>query len=113
MLKRYQVLLNDWMVQRLKEASERYDISQSEVIRILLCLQAIRLVSQLYPKQYKDPGLEKVVLNTATKVNKKQAISLEGFHRLISKIYYEAQKATEVREKQESKIKNNRSIILR
>ena len=37
MLKRYQVLLPDWLEDNIKEIAEIFDLSFSEIIRLELC----------------------------------------------------------------------------
>ena len=63
MLKRQQVLLDHWTTEHLKGISEKYDISFSEAIRILLALQIPRMVSIAYPKiKHKPLDREMVIL---------------------------------------------------
>jgi len=46
-LKRYQVLLSDWLEDYIKFLSDKYDVSTSELIRIQLCI-AILAVRQYH-----------------------------------------------------------------
>lgn len=104
MLKRHQVLLNDWLAESIKYVSERYDISFSEVIRISLCLLMGQGVSIAYPK-FKFAITEKDIANiTQSRIKKKPLTSVE-LHTFFSKVYFEARKALEYLEAQEKKQK--------
>ena len=48
MLKRHQILLNDWLVEYIKNCSDRYDISFSEVIRLTLCVEMGLLIYEFW-----------------------------------------------------------------
>ena len=93
MLKRNQVMLTDWLVEFIKFHADKYDVSFSEVIRLMLCMQIEHLVSLEYPKYKFGIPLEEVmeVLNAAEKDNKFDV----AHHKLISKIYFETRKAAE------------------
>ncbi len=107
MLKRHQVLLNDWLADSVKAVAGRYDISFSEVIRISLCLVMGRGVSFAYPK-YKFTITEKDIANiTQCRIKKKPLTSVE-LHSFFSKVYFEARKALEYLEAQENKQKGSK-----
>ena len=93
MLKRYQILLDHRTGEHLKGISEKYDISFSEAIRILLALQIPRMVSIAYP-QVKHKPLDKELVKMIGDANKNRA-SRELFHKSLSKIYFESQKSLE------------------
>ena len=93
MLKRYQVLLNDWLADFIKYESGRYDVSFSEVIRLMLCGQLENLIGAGYPKYKYGISMEYIVEELRRGERKKQL--LETHHKLMSKIYFEARKATE------------------
>ena len=93
MLKRSQILLTDWLVEHLKGISEKYDISMSEAIRLVLSLQIPKLVSIVYPK-YKIAITDKKFVAAIRKASSGK-MGEENFHKLISEIYFEGRKATE------------------
>ncbi len=100
MLKRYQVLLTDWLGDYVKFLSEKYDLSFSEIIRLIVCSFTCCITTKLYPK-FKCDINEKTILDEFKKINKKDGV--EDAHKLISKIYFEARKATEFRMQKEKK----------
>ena len=91
MLKRYQVLLNDWLVDYIKTFAEKYDMSFSEIIRIMLCLQSGAWITSVYP-DYKFKINLKEIEKQLRILNKKKTLE-EDEHKLASKIYFEARKA--------------------
>ncbi|MDD5730696.1 MAG: hypothetical protein PHN57_06170 [Candidatus Omnitrophica bacterium] len=93
MLKRYQVLLEDWQEEYVKRIAQKYDLSFSEVIRGLICLEAMLMVQQHYP-EYKAKLTGKDVKNTMDKFSKSDR---ERFHRFMSEAFFEARKAIEFR----------------
>ena len=104
MLKRYQVLLNGWLGDHVKNVSQKYDISFSETIRALLCTQLIQIVAEAYPAKYK----QKHTFKEVAKIVRQRAqdkMKEEEFHRFLSQIYFEARKAIEVWDQEEKKRK--------
>ena len=103
MLKRQQVLLNDWLSDYIKHSACKYDVSFSEVIRLTLCLEMGRNIAKLYPK-YKfditDKELKSMLLPTSGTIQKDDT---EKRHKFISKVYFEARKAIEFAMQQEEK----------
>lgn len=95
MLKRYQVLLSDWLGEYTKFISEVYDISFSESVRVLMSLGAIAAISELKPGSKPKVSIKEMlkVLRKAPAGNLKEEI----FHRQLSKLYHEARKAVEFR----------------
>ena len=93
MLKRYQVLLNDWLAEHIKKVAERYDISFSETIRAALCYFYIGLIAKDYPK-YKVK-FEDVKKKATLKEGHYDKKAMEDFHKALSRIYFEARKAIE------------------
>jgi hypothetical protein len=90
MLKRYQVLLEDWQGDHLKLIAETYDLSFSEVIRLALSLGITNVIQSIDPK-FKttvDGGKIKEFLSPKTTEDKR--------HQLLSNLYFEARKAAEV-----------------
>ena len=49
MLKRYQVLLPDWLEDYIKHLVDKYDMSFSEVIRAEICYSILAGVASVYP----------------------------------------------------------------
>ena len=101
MLKRYQVLLEDWLGDHFKAISRKYDISFSEAVRILTCLQVPRLVNAAYPK-YKFKNFDKELVRAIGEANRDR-MNAERFHKLLSRIYFETHKILELWSKEEEK----------
>ena len=101
MLKRCQILLEDFLVDYAKHNAEKYDISFSEAIRLALCIQYGTWISENYPK-YKFP-LTAQKLKTRQFGTYGEKRDLEKQHRLLSEIYFEARKAIEFAISQEKK----------
>jgi predicted DNA-binding protein YlxM (UPF0122 family) len=104
MLKRYQVLLTDWQEEYVKFLVEKYDLSFSEVIRILIVLEAIMITGHLHPEYKTGISMKKlaVELKKMANPNRNEA----EMYKLISAGYFEARKAIEYRmskEKQKAK----------
>ena len=104
MLKRYQVLLNDWMADYIKFISERYDWSFSEALRLVVAVEIIGWVSAMYPKN-QSKITEKELVASHKKWSKKPKTLEEEFHKAMSTIYFEARKAVEFYIVQETKKK--------
>ncbi len=104
MLKRYQVLLPDWLEDYWTIYVDKYDLSFSEVIRIALCIEILTIVPLLYPEFKPEIDAKKI----SELIEKKIAdeIDQDEVHRYMSKIYFEARKAVEYRFAQEKKKKN-------
>jgi len=101
LLKRYQVLLPDWLEDYVKYLTEKYDLSFSEVIRAEVCGSILSSVSKLFP-DYK-PGLTLGDIFQKIKRDKFEKLKREDIHRILSTLYFEARKAAEFRMKQEKK----------
>ena len=101
MLKRYQVLLDDWLAGHINTMCERYDTSFSEQLRIALCRKYLDLIPLMYPqyKNYVDLEDEKRIV----KKGNYEDIGREGLHMRLSKMYFETQKAIEFANAQEAK----------
>ena len=103
MLKRYQIILNDWLADYIRNCAERYDMSFSEVIRLALCLCLGEQISRRFPN-YKFGITEKEISKMRLKTGKDlEGHKLEEVHKIISKTYFEARKAMEFALKQEKK----------
>ena len=103
MLKRYQVLLPDWLEDYIKILVEKYDLSFSEVIRVEICIAIINTISKLYP-DYKFGITHEQILDMIKK-NVQENMEREEEHRILSKIYFETRKAIEYRLAQEKRQK--------
>jgi DNA-directed RNA polymerase delta subunit len=96
MMKRYQVLIPEWMEDYLKIAVERYDFTFSEVIRAMISISMLSIATTLQP-EYK-PGFDiDEILNELTKYPD-MSLENEEMHDLLSKLYFETRKAVEYRE---------------
>ena len=98
MLKRYQVLLEDWQEEYIKFLVKKYDLSFSEAIRGVICLQAMTAVKEYYP-EYKAKLSAKDVRREMEKYAKSDR---ERFHRFLSEAFFQARKAIEYRLAKES-----------
>ena len=95
MLKRYQVLINDWMEDYIKLIAEKYDISTSAVLRVHLGFAILHIIKTLYPG-YKSNLSDKELRELAKKAAKGELENPEG-SQMMSKILFEARKAVEFR----------------
>lgn len=95
MLKRYQVLLPDWLEGYLKWGVERSKVSFSEIIRIEVCLGVLATVAELHP-EYKLGLAFKDILSTI-KSYAEQTPPKDVMSAFLSMIYFEARKAIEYR----------------
>ena len=95
MLKRYQVLLPDWLEDYLKLGVERSKVSFSEIIRLEVCLGVLATIEELHP-EYK-PGLSLKDILSAIKSYAKQKPSKDNVSSFLSTIYFETRKAIEYR----------------
>jgi len=95
MLKRYQVLLSDWIEDYIKLVAERYDISTSAVIRVHMALAIIFVITTLHP-EYKPNLADKEFQELSKKASKGKLDEAEA-HQVMSRILFEARKAVEFR----------------
>lgn len=93
MLKRYQVLLSDWLEDYIKLVSETYDLSSSAVIRVHLGIAILYVIPLLFP-EYKPDLENKEFLGLSKKATKGKLDEAE-VHKMMSKILFEARKAVE------------------
>jgi len=107
MLKRYQVLLPDWLEDNIKYYIEKYGLSFSEGIRAELCSAILATVQLQFP-EYK-PGITiEEVISKLKKMNTGK-VKKEEIKQLLSKIYFEARKASEYRHTKGKKQKSGSS----
>jgi hypothetical protein len=95
MLKRYQVLLSDWMEEYIKLVAEKYDLSSSAVIRTHLCIAILHVIHSLYT-DYK-PDISNKELQELSKKASENKLDEEEVLRAMSKVLFEARKAVEYR----------------
>ncbi len=101
MLKRCQVLLNDWLVEYIKAVAEEYDVSFSEVLRSGFCVYLIQTISGMFPEA--ELRLDEKNRIETLKKGLSGEDSREQLHSLISQLYFEARRAVEYRMKQKKK----------
>jgi len=94
-LKRYQVLLPDWLGDYIKLLVEKYDLSFSEVIRVEICMAILNSTPSLCPG-YK-PGITSKEIYRLMKEEAQEDMEREDTHSILSKIYFETRKAIEYR----------------
>jgi len=102
-LNRYQVLIPDWLEEYIENLVETFDLSFSEIIRLLICFSILYLIPTLYP-EYK-PGFSVQEIFKQRKEFALDKLPEDEAHRTISKIYFEARKAVEFRLSKEKKQK--------
>ncbi|MFH1995467.1 MAG: hypothetical protein ABIJ27_00540 [Candidatus Omnitrophota bacterium] len=94
MLKRYQILLNEWQAEHYRSISVKYDVSFSEMIRMALCYDTIKATELMFPK-YRSSIDEKKLRNVIKGNDIIEEMGMDGFHEFLSRIYFEARKASE------------------
>jgi len=102
MLKRYQVLLPEWLEEYVKIMANKHDLSFSEIIRAELCFSVLSVINHLYPEYKPGLNLEEILNKIKFEIPDAER---EDIHRIISKIYFETRKAVEYRMNKEKKSK--------
>ena len=105
MLKRHQVLINDWLADFIKERAKGFDISFSETIRMVLCVYYTMLLSQYCKECKTDMTMKKNAARTKKWIESPEP--LEEMHKAMSRVYFEARKAIECCQKQQKKEKSS------
>ncbi len=95
MLKRYQVLLPDWLEEYINIGVEAYSISFSETIRLLVCFSILTQITTIHP-EYNPTLTVEDILREIQKASSDHA-EKKSFSRLISQVYFETRKAIEFR----------------
>ena len=95
MLKRYQVLLPDWLEEYIKSGVVHYNFSFSEIIRLQMCFSILSCIEKLNP-EYKAQVSVKDILDVIT-LSSEGKKDKEDLKRFISLVYYETRKAIEYR----------------
>jgi len=92
MLKRCQIILNDWMIEHYKSIADTYDVSFSEMIRMALCVDILNATRTVFPKhRYKlNENILKKVINERAIV---KLVGRDQFHKFLSELYFETRKA--------------------
>jgi hypothetical protein len=95
MLKRYQVLLPDWLEDYLKWGVKQYGLSFSEIIRLEICISVLTMIEELHP-EYKPNLSIKDIMSVVTTFDKSK-LTKENINRYASQLYFETRKAIEYR----------------
>jgi len=95
MLKRYQVLIEEWIEDYIKLVAEKYDLSSSAVIRIHMALGIMFVRTVVYP-EYKI-NIRKEEFQEFSKKAAKGEFPEAAGHQLMSKILFETRKIVELR----------------
>lgn len=103
MLKRYQVLLPEWLGEWVEHLVDTYDLSFSEIIRAEICYSILAGTANLYPDH--KLGLTVQELSKQAKNNAEEEMNRDEMLRTISKMYFETRKAVEFRLGEEKKKK--------
>lgn len=99
MLKRYQVLLPDWLETYIKYQAKVFDFSFSEIIRLQICLSTLQAMHHFYPEYKSNFDTEEIFTEESLKSPEK--IERNDVLKTISKIYFETRKAIEYRMEKE------------
>jgi len=105
MLKRYQVLLPDWLEEYTMHLADRYNLSFSEIIRIQICFSTLSSVSSFYP-EYKPSTTIQEISKLAKEIIESN-LGREELNKLISKLYFEGKPPNTDSRKKKSKKRNN------
>lgn len=95
MLKRYQVLIPDWLEEYLKEISKAYGLSFSESIRAEVCIAILLSIQELFPEFEMDFSFQEMF--SVSKGKSPFNIDRTAIKKGLSKLYFEARKAAEFR----------------
>ncbi|MBN1871546.1 MAG: hypothetical protein JW800_03140 [Candidatus Omnitrophica bacterium] len=95
MLKRYQVLLDDWMAEHYQLMAKKHDVSFSEMIRMGLCSDILQATSVTFPKYKSKIDWDKLKKTMQAKDINEVMEKIE-FHEFLSQVYFEARKSTEL-----------------
>ena len=95
MLKRYQVLLPDWLEEYIKIGVESYGFSFSEIIRLQICFSILTQIPEIHP-EYSPKVSVKDILKTIHSASIDH-VDKKSFDSFVSQIYFETRKAIEYR----------------
>ncbi len=95
MLKRHQVLLEDWQVEYMQTIAESYGISLSEALRMLVSMGTLNIVGMVNPEYKMGVSLKEV--EQGIRRFGATAAKRENKYKDLSQLYFEARKAAEYR----------------
>lgn len=95
MLKKYQVLIPDWLEDYIKYLADSYDLSFSEIIRAEVCYAILCHVTKLFPDF--RPGINPDEILDLMIPKEGKGLGKEELQRVMSKITFETRKAIEHR----------------
>ena len=95
MLKRYQVLMNNWLAEYWQGIASRLDVSFSEMLRLALCKHIIDVTQIAFPR-FKAKINQKTFKTIIQNKNAVKELPSDELHALFSRVYFEAQKAAEL-----------------
>ncbi len=95
MLKKYQVLIPEWLEEYIIFLAEKYDLSFSEIIRSEVCFSILCTVTHFFP-DFKS-SLKPQELLEMMKEKFADDVEREEIYRFLSRMYFEARKAVEHR----------------
>lgn len=95
MLKRFQVLLPDWIEDYFQMGVTLYGFSFSELIRLQVCFSILAQIPVLHPEYKPRINLDDILkaINQAAT----SGASKHTYNRFVSQIYFETRKAIEYR----------------
>ncbi len=93
MLKKYQVLLPDWLEEHVKFLAMKYDLSFSEIIRGELCYTTLSAIMHRYP-EYKPKLSPEKIMELFQEHDYADSEETE-IYRIMTDIYFETRKALE------------------
>ena len=105
MLKRKQILLPDWLDDYIKEISSAYNVSYSEVVRVMLSFSFGQVAAKLYPQYEFSIDVDRMIASSREHNNGE--VNVEDNRKLRADIYYEAKKIIDDHIKTLKKINNS------
>ncbi len=93
MLKKRQILLTEWQEEYIQRSARRYDLSFSEIVRTLISEAMLSIHFSLEPQ--KKISITEKELTALKRKFLEPTLSTEERHRLLSRVYFEARRATE------------------
>ena len=100
MLKKYQVLLPDWLEEHVKFLAIKYDLSFSEIIRGEICYTTLSAIMHRHP-EYK-PKLPPEKIMELFEEHDYEESEKNEIYRTMTDIYFETRKALEYWKEQKS-----------